>query len=203
MDVEAKKECIKALKCLADYRDCIEGNCPYFIEENGTCDNISIASDVIKLVEEKNATIKALQKELTIQKLKAYMFVEEAKENEEYLLGEFVSRLEEQTAMGKPINEVANNLLNEFCSQNRIRPEETFQDIKKGDIVIVRDEYSHDYSEHCLKISCIENDKEYETSTNPCGKICYGEDLDEEEWGDNYITVVTEVNFVRIVNEEE
>ena len=73
-----------------------------------------------------------------------------------------------------------------------------FLDIKIGDVVIVCDEYSRDYSEHIIKVDSIEYDKEYITETNPDGMICYGTDLEEEEWGDDYVTVVTEVNFMRI-----
>lgn len=72
-----------------------------------------------------------------------------------------------------------------------------FLDIKVGDTVIVYDEYSHDYEEHLLRIDSIEYDKEYTTETNPKGMICYGTDLEEEEWGDDYITHVTEGNFCR------
>ena len=32
---------------------------------------------------------------------------------------------------------------------------------------------------------------------------CFGTDLQEDEWGDDYITQVTEGNFVRFVEERE
>ena len=73
-----------------------------------------------------------------------------------------------------------------------------FLNIKVGDVVIVYDEYSsHDYNEHIIKVESIEYDKENITETNPNGMVCYGTDLEEEEWGDDYITVVTEVNFIK------
>lgn len=71
----------------------------------------------------------------------------------------------------------------------------TFLDIKVGDNVTVYDEYSHDYVQHILRVDSIEYDKEYITDTNPKGMICYGTDLEEKEWGDDYITQVTESNF--------
>lgn len=81
--------------------------------------------------------------------------------------------------------------------------EKNFLDIKVGDKVIVSDEYSHDYVEHILKIDSIEYDKEYVTETNLKGMHCFGTDLQEDEWGDEYITQVHEGNFCRIVEERE
>ena len=72
-----------------------------------------------------------------------------------------------------------------------------FLDIKVGDTVIVFDEYSHDYAEHILEVTSIEYDNEWATETNPKGMHCYGKDLEEEEWGDDYITQVHEGNFCR------
>lgn len=80
---------------------------------------------------------------------------------------------------------------------------EIFLDIHIGDKVIAFDEYSHDYAEHILRIDNIENDEEYITDTNPNGVVFYGTDLEEEEWGDDYITFVHEGNFVRIVKEDD
>ena len=79
----------------------------------------------------------------------------------------------------------------------------TFKDIKVGDIVIVYDEYSHDYNEHIIEVESIEYDKENATEDNPDGMICYGKDLEEEEWGDDYITVVTVGNFVSIAEDKD
>ena len=78
-----------------------------------------------------------------------------------------------------------------------------FKDIKVGDIVIACDEYSHDYNEHIIKIESIEYDKENVTESNPDGMICYGTDLEEEEWGDDYITVVHEGNFVSFAEDKD
>lgn len=74
-----------------------------------------------------------------------------------------------------------------------------FLDIKVGDTVVVYDEYSHDYNEHILRVDSIEYDDEWITDTNPKGMHCYGTDLEEEEWGDDYITQVTEGNFCRFM----
>ncbi len=79
----------------------------------------------------------------------------------------------------------------------------TFKDIKVGDIVIAYDEYSHDYNEHIIKVDSIEYDKENVTENNPDGMICYGTDLEEEEWGDDYTTVVTVGNFVSIAEDKD
>ncbi len=79
----------------------------------------------------------------------------------------------------------------------------TFKDIQIGDIVIAYDEYSHDYNEHIIKIDSIEYDKEYATKNNPDGIICYGTDLEEEEYGDDYITFVHEGNFVCIAEDKD
>ena len=78
-----------------------------------------------------------------------------------------------------------------------------FLDIQVGDIVIVYDEYSHDYLEHILKIDGIEYDEDFITETNPKGMHCFGTDLQEDEWGDDYITQVHEGNFCRIVEERK
>jgi hypothetical protein len=77
-----------------------------------------------------------------------------------------------------------------------------FFDIQVGDKVIVFDEYSHDYAEHILMVESIEYDSEWATDTNPNGMHCYGTDLEEEEWGDDYITQVHEGNFVGFVKED-
>ena len=78
-----------------------------------------------------------------------------------------------------------------------------FKDIEVGDEVVVYDEYSHDYIEHIIKVNSIEYYNEFITKDNPKGMICYGTDLKEKEWGDNYITVVTESNFVRMTEDTD
>jgi hypothetical protein len=81
----------------------------------------------------------------------------------------------------------------------------TFLDIKVGDIVIVTDEYSHDLDYHRIKVESIEYDNSLANGEdNPCGMRCYGTDL--EYWNeetqdydiDDYITIVTEGNFIEI-----
>lgn len=78
-----------------------------------------------------------------------------------------------------------------------------FLDIEVGDKVIVWDEYSHDYVEHILKVDSIEYHEDFITETNPKGMHCFGTDLQEDEWGDDYITQVHEGNFCKIVEERE
>ena len=81
-----------------------------------------------------------------------------------------------------------------------------FLDIKIGDKVVCYDEYSHDYIEHLLVIDNFEDDEEYATETNPLGRRFWGTDQDYinedgefEDGDDNYITIVDEGNFVRVV----
>ena len=81
--------------------------------------------------------------------------------------------------------------------------EKNFLDIKIGDKVIVYDECSHDYTEHILKVDSIEYHDDWITETNPKGIHCFGTDLQEDEYGDDYITQIHEGNFCRIVKERE
>lgn len=86
--------------------------------------------------------------------------------------------------------------------------EKGFVDIKVGDVVIVYDEYNHDYIEHIFKVESIEYDNENITESNPKGMRCYGSDLCcwNDEIGnhdnDDYIGFVTESNFVRFKEEK-
>ena len=78
-----------------------------------------------------------------------------------------------------------------------------FLDIKVGDIVVVYDEYNHDYNEHYIEVESVEYDDCNATETNPKGMTCYGKDLNwwndrlQDYDGDDYITNVTETNFIR------
>ena len=81
-----------------------------------------------------------------------------------------------------------------------------FLDLEVGDKVICVDEYSGGNSYHTLMIDYFEDDKEYATESNPLGRRFWGTDLDyinddgEFEEGDSeYLTIVTEGNFVMIV----
>ena len=83
----------------------------------------------------------------------------------------------------------------------------SFLDIQVGDIIIVYDEYGHNYEEHYFKVESIEYDKEnINEKTNPKGMRCYGIDLDcwNEDLNcydsDNYISVVSETNFIGFKN---
>lgn len=80
-----------------------------------------------------------------------------------------------------------------------------FLDLEIGDRVICLDEYSGGASYHTLVIDSFEDDEEYATETNPLGRRFWGTDQDyinedgEFEDGDNeYMTIVTESNFVAI-----
>ena len=82
----------------------------------------------------------------------------------------------------------------------------TFKDIKVGDIVIVYNEYSHDYEEHKIKIDSIEYSHEYfNKEYKPKCMGFYGIYLSlcdreiQDYINDDYISVVTEENFVCIV----
>lgn len=79
-----------------------------------------------------------------------------------------------------------------------------FLDLEIGDRVICLDEYSGGTSYHTLVIDSYEDDKEYATETNPLGRRFWGTDQDYlNEDGDNeYMTIVTESNFVAIDNYE-
>ena len=72
----------------------------------------------------------------------------------------------------------------------------SFFDLKEGDVVLAHDEYSRDCDVHRVRINSIEYDKENACEENPRGMTCYGEDVDEEEWGDDYVTVITHGNFI-------
>lgn len=71
-----------------------------------------------------------------------------------------------------------------------------FLDIKVGDVIICYDEYSHDYIEHELKVTSIEEDKENATETNPKGRVLYGDDLTYGDDDEMMICTVYESNFV-------
>ena len=82
--------------------------------------------------------------------------------------------------------------------KQKIMVTKKYTDIKVGDIVTVFDEYAHDYLVHRIKIENIEYDEENITEDNPQGMVCYGTDMEEEEWGDDYLTVATVLNFIGV-----
>lgn len=79
----------------------------------------------------------------------------------------------------------------------------TFTDIKVGNLVVVYDEYAHDYTEHIIAIQEVETDEAYITESNPTGIKAFGRDLTvwdaqkQEYISDDYISLVHEGNFVR------
>ena len=79
-----------------------------------------------------------------------------------------------------------------------------FHSLCLGDTVIVYDdESSHDYIEHRLKITSMEENPEYIYEENPTGIVYYGDDLDKESFGDEYLTKATVVNFVCEASEKK
>ena len=74
-----------------------------------------------------------------------------------------------------------------------------FLDIRPGDTVLVRDTESHDGCRHRIKVNDKDFDAEFATATNPAGVRYYGDDLDEDDWGDDFITVVDEDGFIRVL----
>ena len=78
-----------------------------------------------------------------------------------------------------------------------------FLDIEIGDIVVVYDEYAHGFVKHILKVDSVEYHEDWITETNPKGMHFFGTDLQEEEWGDDYITQIHEGNFFKFVKERE
>ena len=78
-----------------------------------------------------------------------------------------------------------------------------FLDIKIGDICTVFDEYSREGNAHTLRIDRVEQEEAYMSETTPKGIVYYGTDLDEDKWGDDYITVMHEGNFCKIVKRNE
>ena len=75
--------------------------------------------------------------------------------------------------------------------------EKHFLDVGIDDIVVCYDEYLHDYVEHEVKITHIEEDKEYATETNPKGRVLYGEDLTYGDDMELELGTVYESNYVR------
>ena len=78
--------------------------------------------------------------------------------------------------------------------QNNEKQTSSFLDIEVGDCINCYDEYSHDIDIHHVVVTSIEYDKEYATESNPDGKVCYV--IDEPGWGDEYVGVVYESNFI-------
>ena len=76
-----------------------------------------------------------------------------------------------------------------------------FLEVKVGDIVVCYDEYNHDYVEHKVKITSIEEDEEYATKTNPKGRVLYGDDLTYADDDELMVCVVYESNFVKLNKE--
>lgn len=72
-----------------------------------------------------------------------------------------------------------------------------FFSLKVGDAIAAFDPYSRDCNIHKVAIESIEYNEENITKENPEGMTCYGRDIEEEEWGDDYLAVVTPENFLQ------
>lgn len=75
--------------------------------------------------------------------------------------------------------------------------DKSFLEVNVGDVVTCYDEYSHDYIEHELKVTSIEENKEYATDSNSKGRVLYGEDLTYGDDDEMMICTVYESNFVK------
>lgn len=82
----------------------------------------------------------------------------------------------------------------------------SFFDLKISDVVVVCDEYSGGANYHTVKVDSVEDDKGYITETNPTGRIYFctdqeyvNDDGEFEDGDDEYISIVTEGNFVYVV----
>lgn len=73
-----------------------------------------------------------------------------------------------------------------------------FLSVQVGDTIVCVDEYDRDCNHHLMLVQYIECDTENATETNPRGVTLYGVDLEEDEWGDDYVTRVTETAFIEI-----
>lgn len=71
-------------------------------------------------------------------------------------------------------------------------------DVNVGDVIICYDEYNHDYVEHKLKVTSIEENGEYVTETNPKGRVLYGDDLTYGDDDELMICTVFESNFISV-----
>ncbi len=83
------------------------------------------------------------------------------------------------------------------------RTKKGFLDLKQGDVAIATDEYAHDYTEHRVRLVSYEYDKECATPENPKGLVFFGDDLDKDEWGDDYITRVDIGNYAGFVEAKD
>lgn len=82
-----------------------------------------------------------------------------------------------------------------------------FLDLKVGNRIKCLDEYSGGTSYHELIIDSIEDDEAYATESNPLGRRYFGTDQGyvnangEFEEGDNeYLTIVTEANYLFVID---
>jgi hypothetical protein len=72
-----------------------------------------------------------------------------------------------------------------------------FDQVKVGDVVICYDEYQHDYVEHEMLVTSIEDDKADVCEGNLLGRRLYGDDTTDEN-DESRISMVHPGNFVSI-----
>lgn len=73
-----------------------------------------------------------------------------------------------------------------------------FLSVEVGDTIVCIDEYDKDCNHHLLLVQSIDYDRDNATKTNPRGMTLYGIDLEEDEWGDDYVVQATETTFISI-----
>lgn len=118
----------------------------------------------------------------------AYYATEDAVTN---ILSKLVAKIEENPRM-EILEDVMPNKADSF-----VTPSNPFFSLKVGDTVTAFDPYSRDWNIHKVEIESIEYNQENITEENPKGMTCYGRDIEEEEWGDDYLAVVTPENFLQ------
>lgn len=72
-----------------------------------------------------------------------------------------------------------------------------FDQVKVGDVVVCYDEYQHDYVEHEMVVTSIEDDKADVCEDNPLGRKLYGNDITDYS-DESMICMVHPGNFVSI-----
>lgn len=74
---------------------------------------------------------------------------------------------------------------------------EAFESVQVGNIVTCCDEYAHDYTEHMMLFTSIEDDPAETCKDNPKGRKLYGEDISDYN-EETMICVVHPGNFIKM-----
>ena len=80
----------------------------------------------------------------------------------------------------------------------KMNKDNNFLSVEVGDTIVCIDEYDKDCNHHLLLVQSIDYDRDNATKTNPRGMTLYGIDLEEDEWGDDYVVQATETTFISI-----